>query len=386
MLFVFLRKDLLPASRVESIHAENTGLGGILANKGGIAAVLTVASTKLYFLTVHLQPHEGRANFDKRNADVEEILAGTGGDPSVMAHHAFVFGDLNYRVAFPTSTRGIAPTKEESWAVCANLIRRKDWKGLRESDELEKALREKKILCGFRTPMCKFCPTFKLERRSGFHYDKKRTPSYTDRILWKSMQQNRSIEPLIYEPISSFATSDHKPMRGLFFLPERQPLNLHRDEKRMLQLTFKKLKCKSLVPTPDLFQSDLDTFLQIYCEPQSLLSQPKPSSKLPKPPKTKTIQTSDRPSWPNEVHKLIINVFSDEDLAGSRLFVKSVLENKVLGNATIGIAMVDLEDLVRKSLDASEWEEEGVETVFFRNGKEVGKCFFDLLATWLVET
>ncbi len=45
--------------------------------------------------------------------------------------------------------------------------------------------------------------------------------SYTDRILWKSMQENRSIETLLYEPISSFATSDHKPIRGLFFLPDR---------------------------------------------------------------------------------------------------------------------------------------------------------------------
>ncbi|KAL7473587.1 hypothetical protein ACHAXS_014139 [Conticribra weissflogii] len=386
MLFLFLRKDLVPASRVESIQAENTGLGRFLANKGGIAAVLTVSSTRLYFLAVHLQAHEGRVHYDGRNADLEEILKGTGGDPSINAHHAFVFGDLNYRIAFPTSTRGIVPTKEESWAVCTNLIRKRDWKGLRESDELEKALREKKILCGFRTPMCHFHPTFKLERRSGFHYDGKRTPSYTDRILWKSMQENRSVETLLYEPISSFATSDHKPIRGLFFLPDRRPLKLNNpDERRVLQLTFKKLKCKNLVPTPDLFQSDLDTFLQLYCEPKALHShRQRPSSKPSMiPPKTKTIRTSDRPSWPNEVHSINIDVLSDEDVAGSRLFVKSVLENKVLGNTTIGIAALDLEDLVRKSLDVSEWEEDGVERAFFRNGKEVGKCFFDLAVAWM---
>ncbi len=101
------------------------------------------------------------------------------------------------------------------------------------------------------------------------------------------------------------------------------------------------------------------------------------------PPKTKTIRTSDRPSWPNEVHSINIDVVSDEDVAGSRLFVKSVLENKVLGNTTIGIAALDLEDLVRKSLDVSEWEEEGVERAFLRNGKEVGKCFFDLAVAWM---
>ena len=62
-----------------------------------------------------------------------------------------------------------------------------------------------------------FMPTFKMERASGYSYKAQRTPSYTDRILWRTGDQlQKKIKPLAYEPIDDFATSDHKPIRGAF--------------------------------------------------------------------------------------------------------------------------------------------------------------------------
>ena len=40
---------------------------------------------------------------------------------------------------------------------------------------------------GFAEGQLDFQPTFKLARQAGVSYNLKRTPSYCDRILWKSM-------------------------------------------------------------------------------------------------------------------------------------------------------------------------------------------------------
>ena len=53
-----------------------------------------------------------------------------------------------------------------------------------------------------------------------------RVPSYTDRILWQSNEETRQVEPILYEAVTTFASSDHKPVRGLFFLPSRSNLPL----------------------------------------------------------------------------------------------------------------------------------------------------------------
>jgi hypothetical protein len=72
---------------------------------------------------------------------------------------------------------------------------------------------------------CDFSPTFKVARKEGFEYNVKRSPSYTDRILYRSGDQLGSrIRPLMYEPVEKFTTSDHKPMRGAFSVQLNEPL------------------------------------------------------------------------------------------------------------------------------------------------------------------
>lgn len=63
-----------------------------------------------------------------------------------------------------------------------------------------------------------FTPTYKFDR--GTHvYDtseKKRTPSWTDRVLWK--QSKDLIKPIRYESCPAIDISDHKPVLGTFWL------------------------------------------------------------------------------------------------------------------------------------------------------------------------
>jgi hypothetical protein len=125
----------------------------------------------------------------------------------------FSMGDLNFRTKLPSVESG----SPQHIQACHELAAKKDWVTLNQHDELAKALREKECLVGFRTPYCNFDPTFKVSRTNGYEYNVKRSPSYTDRILFKTGDQlEPALKTILYEPVGTFTTSDHKPIRAVF--------------------------------------------------------------------------------------------------------------------------------------------------------------------------
>lgn len=248
-LFVLVRDEIAGKVNVSDVYAENTGIGQVMANKGGMVVTMSVGDdTRLSFMTAHLEAHEGRDHYDGRCRNLEEILMGARPglnkklgvavnagidispkpsrgfyDATVLSHHSFVCGDLNFRVSLPGGTPGGVGTlwegksKDEHRRKVRQMVEDERWDALNVADELHHALRVGDCLTGFKTPECRFNPTFKVERKEGFHYKSNRTPSYTDRILWKSVYGlENHVRPLAYGPIASFSSSDHKPMRGAF--------------------------------------------------------------------------------------------------------------------------------------------------------------------------
>eukprot|EP00804_Cyclotella_cryptica_P004162 CCRYP_014540-RB/>CCRYP_014540-RB protein AED:0.00 eAED:0.00 QI:623/1/1/1/0/0/2/709/952 len=372
VLYLFVRNDLAPSSKVTELKGENVGVDGIMANKCGIAALLSVGDTRLSFICAHLNAHEG--NYQSRNSSIAEILSGTN-DPTLTSHHSFVFGDLNYRCALPRSSKGEALTKEEAKIVSQKMVSQRDWDKFNELDELRKALDRKDILVGFNTPHCKFPPTFKVEKREGFHYNFQRTPSYTDRVLWKSNEDTRHIEPIIYEAASNFTTSDHKPVRGLFFLPSRPSLKLDL-EKTLLNIELSQIQCRGLKPEESLFDSDLNTFMRVRCEPSHLLKL-STSSRL----QTDTIKSTDRPFWRKCALQFQVNVLSKTVIHGSTMYLESVQENMIAGSSVLGTVVFDLEDIIRKTLGAKE-RSEHLSCDLLRHSKCVGKLTCHLQISW----
>ena len=53
---------------------EETGLGGLLANKGGLAMSFWIGDTSICFVCSHLAAHQG--NIDRRNSDTAHIIEG----------------------------------------------------------------------------------------------------------------------------------------------------------------------------------------------------------------------------------------------------------------------------------------------------------------------
>lgn len=172
-------------------------------------------------MTCHLEAHEGADHYKNRNKNLAEIFAGAKTDPhfsmhdaTVLSHHMFVCGDLNYRIDFGDEgaterkarkrqsvlvgkkrdsknesgdgkndlgdeERAAGEKKEKKAANfdrAKALVDAQDWKALNESDELARALRKRECLAGFRTLPCNFPPTFKVERGEGYQYIEKRTP------------------------------------------------------------------------------------------------------------------------------------------------------------------------------------------------------------------
>lgn len=239
-LIIFYKKDEVSLN-VLSVKAQNTGKGG-LANKGGIVAECDINSgTRISFLTAHLEAHEGLSKYNTRCSTILDIFRGTKSDlvnsycdVSMTSHFTFAMGDLNFRTRIPNYEIG----SDEHIKAAHMLVGKADWDKLNEHDELSLALKNKDCLVGFLTPSCDFPPTFKIERKDGYDYMSQRSPSYTDRILYKSNHNlSQRIDLQAYGPIDHFTTSDHKPIRGAFEIQLNQrlrfrPLLIKRDELR----------------------------------------------------------------------------------------------------------------------------------------------------------
>eukprot|EP00937_MAST-01D_sp_MAST-1D-sp2_P000302 g302.t1 len=85
---------------VETSYA-NTGIGGVLGNKGGLVTKLSIRGTTLGFVSCHLAPHAHKNH--KRAEMLQGILQGARVgfrklQLDSQLHHLFLFGDLNYRI------------------------------------------------------------------------------------------------------------------------------------------------------------------------------------------------------------------------------------------------------------------------------------------------
>ncbi|KAL4075459.1 Endonuclease/exonuclease/phosphatase [Scleroderma citrinum] len=220
---MFVRNAQRASVTDAAIATIKRGMGGRYGNKGAIVARLVVDDSSLCFINCHLAA--GQNHVRQRNADVtamleeksvfpvsddvdEEPLAYVGGgDGSMVLDHEIVFlnGDMNYRI----------DQRRES-VIAA--IHSGDLESLLVHDQL---LKEMKYNRGFRLrafqegPLT-FPPTYKYDRRS-HEFDtseKRRTPAWCDRILWRSCDPERVVQHHYrrYEA----TISDHRPISAAF--------------------------------------------------------------------------------------------------------------------------------------------------------------------------
>lgn len=172
---LFIRADHLDAVREVNIASKKTGMGGIAGNKGSVAVRLNVHNTGVCFVVSHFAA--GQNNPQERDRDMALALRELqmSGGRDILAHDVvFWSGDFNYRVELD---------REEALA----LIRENRYEELRAHDQLRQRMKQGLVFEGFVEPVINFAPTYKYDLGTNVYdtSDKSRTPSWTDRILYR---------------------------------------------------------------------------------------------------------------------------------------------------------------------------------------------------------
>ncbi|XP_033828129.1 phosphatidylinositol polyphosphate 5-phosphatase type IV [Periophthalmus magnuspinnatus] len=219
-LSIFVRRDLIWfCSEVE--HATvTTRIISQIKTKGAVGVGFTFFGTSFLFITSHFT--SGDSKVYERILDYNKIIEAlalpkglpdtnpyrsTPSDVTTRFDQVFWFGDFNFR---------LSKNREEVQDII-NRTTGKDMGSLLEHDQLSKEIKDGSIFKGFQEAPIHFLPTYKFDIGCDT-YDtssKLRTPSYTDRILFRS-RQSHDIRVIKYTSCTNIKTSDHRPVIGVF--------------------------------------------------------------------------------------------------------------------------------------------------------------------------
>ncbi|CAH1438363.1 unnamed protein product [Lactuca virosa] len=224
-LCVFIRKDLSHHVTNLKISCVGRGIMGYLGNKGSISVSMTLHRTTFCFVCTHLASGEKEGDEFKRNSDVMEILKKTRfsrsfrtlGRPippdNILGHEKIIWlGDLNYR---------LSSTSDD----IHELLQRNDWQALLEKDQLGLEQKAGRIFEGWKEGKIYFAPTYKYITNSDRYVaqtpttkEKRRTPAWCDRILWKGegLKQKSYVR-------GESKFSDHRPVYSVFSVQVNLP-------------------------------------------------------------------------------------------------------------------------------------------------------------------
>ncbi|CAE6034983.1 unnamed protein product [Arabidopsis arenosa] len=212
-LCVWVRDDLRKRITNLKVSCVGRGIMGYLGNKGSVSISMSLHETSLCFVCTHLTSGEKEGDELRRNLDVSEIFKRTRFSRSskdsrpetIMDHDKVIWlGDLNYRL------RASSDVHEQ--------LRNHDWEALLEKDQLKIEQRAGRIFKGWEEGKIYFAPTYKYRINSDNYVvqaekskEKRRTPAWCDRILWKG----DGMKQLWYVRGES-KFSDHRPVQSLF--------------------------------------------------------------------------------------------------------------------------------------------------------------------------
>ncbi|XP_069097704.1 phosphatidylinositol polyphosphate 5-phosphatase type IV [Pleurodeles waltl] len=219
-LSVFIRRDLIWFCSEVEYATVTTRIVSQIKTKGALGICFTFFGTSFLFITSHFT--SGDRKVYERILDYNKIIEAlslpriipdtnpyrsNSSDVTTRFDEVFWFGDFNFRLS------------KDRQAVNAIIecCLETDVSQLLQYDQLIQEMRQECIFKGFKEGAIHFLPTYKFDVGCDV-YDttsKQRTPSYTDRIIYKSRQKD-DICLLKYASCSLLKTSDHRPVFALF--------------------------------------------------------------------------------------------------------------------------------------------------------------------------
>ena len=242
-LIILAKIDISQNITAIGVNTEATGIGGIIANKGGIVAKFDYRGDSIAIVCTHLAAHEGKKHREARNDMARQVQksARVGEeqlDIGSQFEHIIWAGDLNYRCNFNTGPYKADMEHEQKLLEARKLVTAWAQTGdvptqLFEQDELHGEVAEGRVFAGFTDALTECIqrghneatagskwtlpPTFKMKRHVPLEYNPQRVPSFTDRILYRSMPGREACIKLVNMKAETRAsTSDHKPVYASF--------------------------------------------------------------------------------------------------------------------------------------------------------------------------
>lgn len=204
-VYLFVRRDQMQHVTQVSGSSKKTGLGGMTANKGACAVRFEFGSTSFALVTSHLAAGVN-ATIERYN-DYTLIMQGLTftRNYTIGDHDNIIwFGDLNYRVELPNDR-------------CRYLIESGAFDELNDADQLRAEMEKGGAFSELQESPLLFYPTYKYDKGTS-NYDtseKQRVPSWTDRILYRSVNKD-GLKALNYGSVMDIFVSDHKPVFSTF--------------------------------------------------------------------------------------------------------------------------------------------------------------------------
>ncbi|XP_020837559.1 phosphatidylinositol polyphosphate 5-phosphatase type IV isoform X1 [Phascolarctos cinereus] len=217
---VFIRRDLIWFCSEVEYSTVTTRIVSQIKTKGSLGVSFTFFGTSFLFITSHFTSGDGKVSdrlldysktiqaltLPKNVPDTNPYLSSSL-DVTSRFDEVFWFGDFNFRL------NGGRMAVES--ILKQNL--EMNMSELLQHDQLIKEMKKGSIFKGFREADIHFFPSYKFDvgKDSYDSTSKQRTPSYTDRVVYKS-RQIEDIYPIKYSSCPGIKTSDHRPVYGLF--------------------------------------------------------------------------------------------------------------------------------------------------------------------------
>ncbi len=209
-IIIFAKKSIIKYIKNFDYQIIKTGFMGSIGNKGACLLRFNINDSKIAIACNHLSA--GQELYEARRTEITDILNRSFKKyPSMHFKdydYYFFFGDLNSRTSLEYSNQ-----------IVDNLIKNHsktlngDFKDILVYDQFKQYQKESSLILQMDEAPIKFSPTYKYNIGS-IEYDinKKRIPSWTDRILFKKFSETI---PLAYNKCL-LSLSDHQPIYGLY--------------------------------------------------------------------------------------------------------------------------------------------------------------------------
>ncbi|KAF7663451.1 hypothetical protein LDENG_00210500 [Lucifuga dentata] len=219
-LNVFVRRDLMWFCSEVEHSTVTTRIISQIKTKGAVGVGFVFFGTSFLFITSHFT--SGDSKVYERILDYNKIIEALElpkglpdtnpyrsmpSDVTTRFDQVFWFGDFNFR---------LGKDRADVESIMKQMVG-DDMAPLLQHDQLSKEMKDGSLFKGFQEAPIHFLPTYKYDIGCDI-YDttsKQRTPSYTDRILFRNRQVD-DIKVIKYTSCSNIKTSDHRPVIGVF--------------------------------------------------------------------------------------------------------------------------------------------------------------------------